>query len=98
MIGETWIDLHNLIIPGGSQNDHWHPLQCRGKYAGDIRIEMTYYDTREQDEAVLERRQEAADRVQGKIPSAPSSTGVSGPRQLKDVKRRPLPSGPPGAP
>ncbi|KAJ5306089.1 hypothetical protein PENANT_c024G07187 [Penicillium antarcticum] len=98
MIGETWIDLHNLIIPGGSQNDHWHPLQCRGKYAGDIRIEMTYYDTREQDEAVLERRQEAADRVQGKIPSAPSNTGLSGPRQLKDVKRRPLPSGPPGAP
>ncbi|KAJ5124514.1 uncharacterized protein N7515_008339 [Penicillium bovifimosum] len=100
MIGETWVDLQNLIIPGGSQNDHWHPLQCRGKYAGDIRIEMTYYDTRQQDEAIIGRRQEAADRVQGKISSTPSSanTGLSGPRQLKDVKRRPLPSGPPGAP
>lgn len=98
MIGETWVDLQNLIIAGGSQNDHWHPLQCRGKYAGEIRIEMTYYDTRQQDEAIIERRQEAAERVQGKIPSAPSATGLSGPRQLKDVKRRPLPSGPPGAP
>jgi hypothetical protein len=98
IIGETWIDLQNLIIPGGSQNDHWHPLQCRGKYAGEIRMEMTYYDTRQQDEALIERRQEAADRVQGKIPPTPSSTGLSGPRQLKDVKRRPLPSGPPGAP
>ncbi|CAG8024835.1 unnamed protein product [Penicillium salamii] len=98
MIGETWVDLQNLIIAGGSQNDHWHPLQCRGKYAGEIRIEMTYYDTRQQDEAIIERRQEAADRVQGKIPSTPSATGLSGPRQLKDVKRRPLPSGPAGAP
>ncbi|KAJ5780770.1 hypothetical protein N7457_005930 [Penicillium paradoxum] len=98
LIGETWVDLQNLIIPGGSQNDHWHPLQYRGKYAGDIRIEMTYYDTREQDEVVIERRQEAADRVQGKPPSTPSSTGLSGPRQLKDVKRRPLPSGPSVAP
>jgi hypothetical protein len=99
LIGETWVDLQNLIIPGGSQNDHWHPLQYRGKYAGEIRIEMTYYDTREQDEVLIGRRQEAADRVQGKIPSTPSSnTGLSGPRQLKDVKRRPLPSGPPGAP
>ncbi|KXG45932.1 C2 calcium/lipid-binding domain, CaLB [Penicillium griseofulvum] len=98
MIGETWVDLQSLIIPGGSQNDHWHPLQWRGKYAGEIRIEMTYYDTREQDEVLIGRRKEAADRVQGKIPSTPSSTGLSGPRQLKDVKRRPLPSGPAGAP
>ncbi|KAJ6133057.1 hypothetical protein N7471_008272 [Penicillium samsonianum] len=98
MIGETWVDLQSLIIPGGSQNDHWHPLQYRGKYAGDIRIEMTYYDTRQQDEVLIGRRQEAADRVQGKVLSTPSSTGLSGPRQLKDVKRRPLPSGPAGVP
>ncbi|KAJ5510561.1 C2 membrane targeting protein [Penicillium expansum] len=98
LIGETWVDLQSLIIPGGSQNDHWHPLQYRGKYAGDIRIEMTYYDTRQQDEVLIGRRQEAADRVQGKVPSPPTNTGLSGPRQLKDVKRRPLPSGPAGAP
>ncbi|KAJ5115124.1 hypothetical protein NUU61_000883 [Penicillium alfredii] len=96
LIGETWVDLQNLIIPGGSQNDHWHSLQCRGKYAGDIRIEMTYYDTRQQDEAVIERRKEAAERVQGKPTSSSGPSGLSGPRQLKEVKRRPLPSDPPG--
>lgn len=97
LIGETWIDLQNLIIPGGSQNDHWHPLQCRGKYAGDVRIEMTYYDTRQQDEAVIVKRKEAAERVQGKtVGTGPSSSGLSGPRSLEKVKRRPLPTDPSG--
>lgn len=107
LIGETWVDLQNLIIPGGSQNDHWHVLQCRGKYAGEIRLEMTYYDTREQDEAVIERRKGAAERAQGKAnPSASSAlsgtsttsavSGLSGPRQLDKVKRRPLPTDPSG--
>ncbi|KAJ5624024.1 hypothetical protein N7510_000333 [Penicillium lagena] len=99
LIGETWVDLHNLIIPGGSQNDHWHTLQCRGRYAGEIRIEMTYYDTREQDEMVIERRKVAAERVQGKPTSSlgPGSSGLSGPRQLEKIKRRPLPTDPTGA-
>ncbi|OGM40601.1 C2 and Extensin domain protein [Aspergillus bombycis] len=112
LIGETWIDLKDLIIPGGSQSDHWHPLQFRGKYAGEVRIEMTYYDTRPEDEAVIERRTQAVEKVNvhGK-PSASSSSlssrsspapissssSLSGPRQLKEVKRRPLPSGPPGS-
>ncbi|KAJ5733653.1 hypothetical protein N7493_002439 [Penicillium malachiteum] len=103
LIGETWIDLTNVIIPGGSQDDHWHPLQSKGKYAGEVRIEMTYYDTRQQDEAVIEKRREAADRVHGK-PTTPtattstSSSGLSGPRQLNAVKRRPLPASLPAAP
>ncbi|KAE8375527.1 hypothetical protein BDV26DRAFT_267801 [Aspergillus bertholletiae] len=111
LIGETWIDLKDLIIPGGSQSDHWHPLQFRGKYAGEVRIEMTYYDTRPEDEAVIERRTQAAEKVNVyskpsasssslNLRSSPaptsSSSSLSGPRQLKEVKRRPLPSGPPG--
>lgn len=95
LIGETWVDLNNLIIPGGSQNDHWHSLQCRGKYAGDIRIEMTYYDTRELDEAVIGRRKEAAERIQGKA-TAPTSSGFAGPRPSDKFKRRPLPMDPSG--
>ncbi|KAJ5692674.1 hypothetical protein N7462_002097 [Penicillium macrosclerotiorum] len=94
LIGETWVDLQTLIIPGGSQNDHWHHLQCKGKYAGDIRIEMTYYDTREQDEGVKKRRERAKEKAEGKVSPA-SSSGFSGPRQLK---RRPLPTDPSGAP
>ncbi|KAJ5288934.1 hypothetical protein N7478_001964 [Penicillium angulare] len=101
LIGETWVDLNNLIIPGGSQDDHWHPLQSRGKYSGEVRIEMTYYDTRKQDEAVIEKRKGAADRVQGRQPAASpttsTSSGLSGPRQLNAVKRRPLPTDPSGA-
>ncbi|KAJ5623475.1 hypothetical protein N7490_012080 [Penicillium lividum] len=101
LIGETWIDLNNLIIPGGSQDDHWHPLQSRGKYSGEVRIEMTYYDTRQQDEAVIEKRKEAADRVQGKptavTSTSTSSSGLSGPRQPNALKRRPLPTDPTGA-
>ncbi|GFF32876.1 ingression protein fic1 [Aspergillus udagawae] len=102
LIGETWIDLRDLIIPGGSQSDQWHPLQYRGKYAGEVRIEMTYYDTRPEDEAVIERRMQAAEKVHTKssgsrpAPAAPvsSSSSLSGPRQLEKVKRRPLPSDP----
>lgn len=115
LIGETWVDLKDLIIPGGSQSDAWHPLQYRGRYAGDVRIEMTYYDTRPEDEAVIERRTQAAEKVHGKsssstatsssissnsAASAPIPVGnssLSGPRQLKDVKRRPLPTDPTGS-
>ncbi|KAL2812404.1 hypothetical protein BJX63DRAFT_396867 [Aspergillus granulosus] len=105
LIGETWIDLKDLIIPGGSQSDQWHPLQFRGKYAGEIRLEMTYYDTRPEDEAVIERRTQGVERSAVKAsPSAPapvstpsSSSSLSGPRQLKEVKRRPLPTDPTGS-
>ena len=92
------MDLKDLIIPGGSQGDHWHPLQCRGKYAGEVRIEMTYYDTRPEDEAVIERRKGNVEKVQGKsnTPSL-SSSSLSGPRQPKDLRRRPLPSDPSGS-
>ncbi|RAL10276.1 uncharacterized protein BO97DRAFT_471778 [Aspergillus homomorphus CBS 101889] len=108
LIGETWVDLKDLIIPGGSQNDHWHPLQHRGKYAGEVRLEMTYYDTRPADEAVIERRTIGTEKshtrksittasqftlTAASTPS-PSSSNLSGPRQLKDVKRRPLPTNP----
>ncbi|KAE8348888.1 hypothetical protein BDV28DRAFT_142493 [Aspergillus coremiiformis] len=114
LIGETWIDLKDLIIPGGGQSDHWHPLQFRGKYAGEVRIEMTYYDTRPEDEAVIERRMQTVEKVpvqsksngSSSSPSAhlisspspiSSSSSLSGPRQLKEVKRRPLPSDPTGS-
>jgi hypothetical protein len=40
LIGETWIDLKEVVVPGGGQNDLWHTLSCKGKYAGEIRIEI----------------------------------------------------------
>ena len=79
-----------LIVPGGGQNDLWHNLNCRGKYAGEIRIEITYYDTRpKQEKAEKIRPTKANDADEG------GRDTLKGPRQPKaHVKRRPLPSDP----
>lgn len=91
LIGETWANLEAVITPGGGQSDDWHPLNCKGKYAGEIRIEITYYDTRPKAEKpVPEMRQESM-RIDGQSPA------VGGPRESKPIKRRPLPSDPTGA-
>ncbi|EAS34582.2 uncharacterized protein CIMG_05606 [Coccidioides immitis RS] len=93
LIGETWVDLKGVIIPGGGQSDSWHNLNCKGKYAGEIRIELTYYDTRPKDEAVVERRKEAK-KVEAR---SQTNSSISGPRQSKPPKRRPLPADPTGS-
>ena len=46
LIGEAFVDLTAVIIPGGGKNDVWQGLTCKGKYAGEIRLEFTYYDSR----------------------------------------------------
>ncbi|KAL5116704.1 hypothetical protein ACEQ8H_005453 [Pleosporales sp. CAS-2024a] len=92
LIGETWANLDAVITPGGGQSDEWHPLSCKGKYAGEIRIELTFYDTRPKAEKpVVEKRKESA-RPEGQSPAP-----VGGPRESMPVKRRPLPSDPTGA-
>ena len=90
LIGETWVALDQIVVPGGGTNDFWHSLNCKGRYAGDIRIELTYYDTRPKLDNGEERRQSAP--VTGSVEKA--SSGLGGPRQPKPVKRRPLPADP----
>ena len=90
LIGETWIALDQIIVPGGKTNDVWHNLNCKGRYAGDIRIELTYYDTRPRDVKAEERGQMAP--VGGVMDKGSNSVG--GPRQPKSFKRRPLPADP----
>ncbi|RKF61522.1 putative c2 domain containing protein [Erysiphe neolycopersici] len=46
LIGETKIDLRDIIVPGGGQNDVWHQLLFKAKYAGEIRARITYFDMR----------------------------------------------------
>ncbi|KAI5462483.1 hypothetical protein BGZ63DRAFT_215439 [Mariannaea sp. PMI_226] len=84
LIGESWIDLRAIIIPGGGQNDVWQTLSCRGKYAGEIRLEITFYDSRPKPEkpAAMKSKQPTSDEGQGSI------------KQRTPVKRRPLPSDP----
>ncbi len=92
LIGETWVALDQLVVPGGGRNDLWHNLNCKGRYAGEIRIELTYYDMRPKEEKAEERRQDASTndfQDQGR-------ETVGGPRQPRQVKRRPLPADPTG--
>ena len=90
IIGETWVNLQEVVVPGGGQSDIWHTLSCKGKYAGEVRIEITYYDTRPKQEKPEKIRQVG---VNGVDDGARDS--LKGPRQPKaPVKRRPLPSDP----
>lgn len=85
LIGESWIDLKGIILPGGGQADLWQQLTCKGKYAGDIRLEITFYDARPKpDKPVAKAR-----------PQPASADQDNGPvKQRTPMKRRPLPSDP----
>lgn len=84
LIGEAWVDLKAIIVPGGGQSDMWQSLTYRGKYAGEIRIEITYYDSRPKPEKQPVRARQ----------SLASEQEVGSSRQNTPVKRRPLPSDP----
>ena len=70
-------------MPGGGKNDLWQGLNCKGKYAGELRLEMTYYDTRPKPEKPL--REGVTGEEDGFRQSAGSAS---------KVKRRPLPNNP----
>lgn len=86
LIGEAWIDLKGIIIPGGGQNDVWQGLTCKGKYAGEIRLEITFYDSRP--------RPERATVARHKNHSVTEKDAPSLPKPRTPVKRRPLPLDP----
>jgi len=94
LIGETWINLQEVVVPGGGQNDLWHNLNYKGKYAGEIRIEITYYDSRPKQEKPSEKmRQSASNAAMDGARDA-----MAGPREPKPApKRRPLPADPTSA-
>lgn len=96
LIGESWVDLKEVVVPGGGQNDLWHQLQFKGKYAGEIRMELTYYDTRPKDETVLGKRQDKTRHISQSTAAGSEAGGLKqlGPRE---IKRRPLPPSPAGA-
>lgn len=85
LIGETWIDLRDIIVQGGGQSDQWHTLTCKGKYAGEIRIETTYYDNRPKPEKPAPKPRHVASSLDLRTANGPQKT---------PVKRRPLPSDP----
>lgn len=91
LIGETWVNLEAVIAPGGGTSDDWHGLNCKGKYAGEVRIEFTYYDTRPKSENAPQEKRRESTRPEGQSPA------VGGPRESTPIKRRPLPTDPTGA-
>lgn len=90
LIGETWVPLDQIVVPGGGQNDLWHHLSCKGRFAGEIRIELTYYDTRPKEEKMEGKHRE----ITVHQSHEQVKEGIVGPRQPKTVKRRPLPADP----
>lgn len=82
LIGEAWVELEHIITPGGGKGDLWQGLTCKGKYAGELRLELTYYDSREKAEPKQETISMADELRQ--------QYGTLNPK----VKRRPLPSNP----
>ncbi|KZL74627.1 C2 domain-containing protein [Colletotrichum tofieldiae] len=85
LIGETWIDLRDIIVPGGGQNDIWRNLMFKGKYAGEVRMEITYYDQRPKPEKpVAKPKPVEAEPTENHYATIPR----------KQIKRRPLPSDP----
>ncbi|EPS39761.1 hypothetical protein H072_6430 [Dactylellina haptotyla CBS 200.50] len=54
LIGECVLNLDTILdTAGGGQSDGWHQCKCRGRYAGDIRIELTFWDERPRESAPL---------------------------------------------
>ncbi|KAF1825738.1 uncharacterized protein K489DRAFT_393407 [Dissoconium aciculare CBS 342.82] len=82
LIGEAWVDLNEVIVPGGGKNDLWQALTFKGKYAGELRVELTYYDTRQKPEKM--EVLSVADELREAYGT------LAGPK----VKRRPLPTNP----
>ncbi|EME46580.1 hypothetical protein DOTSEDRAFT_70553 [Dothistroma septosporum NZE10] len=83
LIGEAYVSLNDVVVPGGGKSDQWQGLSCKGKYAGEIRIEMTYYDTREKPDKQHEAGMSVADELKQQYGSLNTK-----------VKRRPLPVNP----
>ncbi|KAH6870181.1 hypothetical protein BKA58DRAFT_172382 [Alternaria rosae] len=90
LIGEAFANLNSVITPGGGQSDEWLGLNCKGKYAGEIRMEITYYDTREKSEKLVQQKKRESTKPEGQA-------AVGGARDMAPVKRRPLPSDPTSA-
>ncbi|KAI7202229.1 hypothetical protein KC324_g1837, partial [Hortaea werneckii] len=74
LIGEALITLKDVIVPGGGKSDLWQGLHCKGKYAGEIRIELTYYDTRPKPDSNAAADGETAAPRHGKVKRRPLPT------------------------
>ncbi|RPA76984.1 hypothetical protein BJ508DRAFT_213247, partial [Ascobolus immersus RN42] len=75
LIGEVSIPLDKILVKGGGTEDGWRVLTFRSKYAGEIYVELSFWDTRPKDDPKPSRRREEAAPVREK-----TTKGLSGPR------------------
>jgi len=102
LIGETTLKLDKILVKGGGTDDGWRGLKCKEKYAGEILVELTFWDMRPKETPpVGEKRLEQAlggrEKEREREKEAPRKVG--GAREMvsskdRTVKRRPLPSDP----
>lgn len=100
LIGECSLRLDRILVAGGGTDDGWRGLKCKDKYAGEILVELTFWDMRptpdqmrKNEETVVYKEREREERKEKDAPRK-----VGGAREMgfkeKAVKRRPLPSDP----
>lgn len=49
LLGQCIIDIAHVFEPGGGRNYGDVTLECFGKYAGEIKLDVTFYDSRKDD-------------------------------------------------
>ncbi|KAL1310520.1 hypothetical protein AAFC00_000805 [Neodothiora populina] len=92
LIGEMWVNLEQVVIPGGGKKDDWHQLSYKGKYAGEVMLELTYYDSRPDErgdkprekahEKKIKRRPLPAELHTTPLPHQMENTRTAGPRAM----------------
>ncbi|KAL7271503.1 hypothetical protein RUND412_005733 [Rhizina undulata] len=104
LIGETNVRLDKILVSGGGTDDGWRGLKCKDKYAGEILVELTFWDMRpaKEEAAALAAAEEirAKEEAEADMMAARESPRkLGGAREMggtreKTVKRRPLPADP----
>ncbi|KAI5795275.1 hypothetical protein EDC01DRAFT_615222 [Geopyxis carbonaria] len=104
LIGECTLRLDKILVKGGGTDDGWRGLKCKEKYAGEILVELTFWDLRPKETSKEIKKKREVPGFQEKPKEAPRRLAGaremgSGAREMpssreKTVKRRPLPANP----
>lgn len=100
LIGECSLRLDRILVAGGGTDDGWRGLKCKDKYAGEILVELTFWDMRptpdqmrKNEETVVFKEREREEKKEKDAPRKVGGAREMGFRE-KATKRRPLPSDP----
>lgn len=100
LIGECTLRLDRILVAGGGTDDGWRGLKCKDKFAGEILVELTFWDMRptpdqmrKGEETPVHKEKEREERKEKDTPRKVGGAREMGIRE-KATKRRPLPSDP----